>query len=113
MSDNDAPNNGPFAQSGIVDESIVQEARASIGKMLSTAIEALGKDIDNVLKANEPKQSEIQKAVTVMTIDMIALLTKRVNEVFAEGSDDQDDGGDTTASGKTSDPKSPKSGERK
>lgn len=84
MSGNDSPKNGPFAQAQLLNDAIVLEARAKIGKMLGTAIEALGKDIEKVLEVDAAANTEIQKAVTQITVELINLLASRVTDVLSD-----------------------------
>lgn len=102
VSGNDTPKKETSPPPGFLDDSIVREARASISKMLGTAIDALGQDIQKVLQTNVASQSEIEKAVTQITTDMIKLLADRVRGLMPEAaaaSPPQNEGGgghDTT-----------------
>jgi len=78
VSEDDKPKKGTPPPPGFLDDSIVREARESIGKMLGTAIEALGKDIEKVLQTNVSTQTEVGNAVAQITTEMIQLLADRV-----------------------------------
>jgi len=87
------------------------EARASISKMLGTAIGALGKDIERIIGENGEPQTEIQNAVAQITVDLIKLLASRVDQVLSDPSavsPSEQPGGVGTGPTKSGQPKPPK-----
>lgn len=86
MNADDAGEKRPFPNAGFLDDSIVRDARASVGKMLGTAIDALGEDIKTVLKSDAAENTKIQKAVTQITVDLITLLADRVEDILSDPS---------------------------
>ncbi|HEY1631804.1 MAG TPA: hypothetical protein VGF56_10840 [Rhizomicrobium sp.] len=69
------------------DDSIVAQAKGAMGGFFSQAITALGDDLKTRVAQNNPPKSAVRDATTAFTVQMIALLSKRVKDLLPDSDD--------------------------
>ncbi|MGH6871271.1 MAG: hypothetical protein ACREHE_07180 [Rhizomicrobium sp.] len=68
-----------------LDDSIVSQARASLGDFFKSTITALGEDMQTRLTQNQKQQTKVAGAVNDFTLQMIKLLAARVSTILPQG----------------------------
>jgi len=66
----------------LLDDAIVAKARQAIADLMSTTIEALGKDTKELLAKNGASKTHVSAAAEQFTVEMIRLLAEQVKSIL-------------------------------
>jgi hypothetical protein len=93
----------------LLDDAIVAKARQAIADLMSTTIEALGKDTKELLAKNGASKTHVSAAAEQFTVEMIKLLAEQVKSILPAALPPLSSGG--SSSGPSQPPDAPPSGE--
>jgi hypothetical protein len=66
----------------LLDDAIIAKARQAIADLMSTTIEALGKDTKELLAKNGASKTHVSAAAEQFTVEMIKLLAEQVKSIL-------------------------------
>jgi hypothetical protein len=81
----------------LLDDAIVAKARQAIADLMSTTIEALGKDTKELLAKNGASKTHVSAAAEQFTVEMIRLLAEQVKSILPAALPPLTSGGSTSA----------------